>query len=56
MNAWLKKAALAIILLVLLDFMVRLVWAALRPVAPFLVLIAVALYLLIRLFKRTDGW
>jgi len=55
MNAWLKKAALALVLLGFLDVMLRLAWAMLRPAAPILLLTAGALIILIRLFRRRDG-
>lgn len=56
MNAWLKKAVLVLVLLGFLDVMVPLVWQLIRPAATILLLTAGALLLLIRIFKRPNGW
>lgn len=56
MNAWLRKAALVLILLGFLDVMVPLAWQLIRPAATILLLTAGALLLLIRIFKLPGGW
>jgi hypothetical protein len=55
-STWLKKLALALVLLGFLDVMARLAWAMLKPAAPILLLAAVALVVLLRIFKRPEGW
>lgn len=54
-STWIKKAVLVLVLLGFLDLTLRLAWASLRPAAPLLLLAALALFILIRMFKRHDG-
>lgn len=55
-NSWLKKMAVALVLLGFLSVMIPLAWALLRPAVPILFLTGCAIYVLVRIFKRPGGW
>jgi|BarGraIncu01121A_1022015.scaffolds.fasta_scaffold44857_2 hypothetical protein len=56
MNAWLKKMAVALVVLGFLSVMLPVALARLLPALPSVFLTVCAIVILVRIFKKPGGW